>query len=423
MRHIHLQPLGGIAGDMFAACLLDALPQHRDAVVHAAQAVASVECALLAHDDGTLTGHRFVVHTEPVAAHTHNDHLGGHHAHGHHAHSHGAHTDWRDIRAKLAASALQPAVQAHAVGIFTVLADAEGRVHGKSADDVTFHEVGAADSIADIAAAAVLIDAIGPATWSVASLPIGGGTVRTAHGIMPVPAPATALLLQGFAMHDDGITGERVTPTGAAILRYLGCVSTSPPGALRHSGYGFGSRRLGGISNCLRALVFDTAEASPASSHRELAVISFEVDDQSGEDLATGLERVRATPGVHDIVQMPAFGKKSRLAVHVQVLAAPGALDATVDACFRETTTIGLRTHLVQGRALPRRFATVEVAGHPLTVKLVERPNAAGAPSLTGKAEADHIRPIPTHAARARLRRDAEHAALASDAAVPRSGQ
>ena len=416
MRHIHLQPLGGIAGDMFAACLLDALPQHRDAVVHAAQEVASVECALLAHDDGVLTGRRFLVHTEPVAAHTHADHPGDSHG-DHRAHGHGAHTRWRDIRARLAASALQPAVQAHAIGIFAVLAEAEGRVHGKAADDVTFHEVGAADSIADIAAAAALIDAIGPATWSVASLPIGGGTVRTAHGIMPVPAPATALLLQGFAMHDDGIMGERLTPTGAAILRYLGCASTPAPGTLRHSGYGFGSRRLGGISNCLRALVFDTAEAAPASTHRELAVISFEVDDQSGEELATGLERVRATPGVHDVVQMPAFGKKSRLAVHVQVLAAPGALDAAVEACFRETTTIGLRTHLVQGRALPRRFTTVEVEGHPLTVKLVERPNAAGAASLTGKAEADHVHPIPTHAARAHLRHDAERAALALEAA------
>ena len=167
----------------------------------------------------------------------------------------------------------------------------------------------------------------------------------------------------------------------------------------------------------MRALVFDTAEAAPASSHRELAVISFEVDDQSGEELATGLERVRATPGVHDVVQMPAFGKKSRLAVHIQVLAAPGALDAAVDACFRETTTIGLRTHVVQGRALPRRFATVEVDGQPLTVKLVERPSAAGAPSLTGKAEADHVIPVATHAARAHLRRDAEGVALAAEAA------
>ncbi len=223
-------------------------------------------------------------------------------------------------------------------------------MHGVPADAVAFHEVGAIDSIADIVAAAAIIAAIGPARWTIASVPIGGGTIRTAHGIMPVPAPATALLLEGFALHDDGVSGERVTPTGAAILRYLRCdTADAAGGTLRRSGYGFGTRRLPGISNCLRALVFDTHEAKAVAGHRELAVISFEVDDQSGEDLATGLDRVRAAPGVHDVVQMPAFGKKSRLAVHVQVLTRPDTLDDVVRLCFQETTTIGLRTHLVQG--------------------------------------------------------------------------
>jgi uncharacterized protein (TIGR00299 family) protein len=390
MRHIHLNPLGGVAGDMFAACLLDAFPEHRQGVLDAASLVAGVACRLLPHDDGTLTGVRFQVDAS---------------IHHHH------HTAWRDIRAMLEAASLTPGTRRHAIGIFAVLAEAEGRVHGRPADEVTFHEVGAADSIADIVAAAALLDAIGPASWSVAPLPIGGGTVRTTHGMMPVPAPATALLLEGFTVHNDGIAGERVTPTGAAILRYLDCAATpQPPGVLRNSGYGFGTRTLPGISNCLRAMVFDTASATPGH-HRELAVISFEVDDQSGEELATGLDRVRAVDGVHDVVQMPAFGKKSRLAVHVQVLTSPASLDAAVDACFRETTTIGLRTHIVQGRALPRSFATVEVEGYPLTVKLVERPADRGS-LLTGKAEADHVRPVSTHAARARLRRDAERLAV-----------
>lgn len=394
MRHIHLHPVGGVAGDMLAACLLGAFSEHREAVLAAATAVAGVTCRLVPHDDGTLTGWRFLVEAE-------------HHDYGHHHH-----TAWRDIRALLDASALPPDTKRHAIGIFAILADAEARVHGCPIDDVTFHEVGAIDSIADIVTAAALLDAIGPASWAIAPLPIGGGMVRTAHGSMPVPAPATALLLEGFEMHDDGVPGERVTPTGAAILRYLDCAATpQPPGVLRNSGYGFGTRTLPGLSNCLRALVFDTTAAKD-TQHRELAVISFEVDDQSGEDLANGLDRVRATEGVHDIVQMPAFGKKSRLAVHVQVLTNPAALDATIDACFRETTTIGLRTHLVEGRALPRRFATVEVEGHPLSVKLVDRPMPDGGYIITGKAEADHFRPIPTQAARARLRRDAEHLAV-----------
>ena len=401
MRHIHLHPVGGVAGDMLAACLLGAFTEHREAVLAAATAVAGVACRLVPHDDGTLTGWRFLVEAE-------------HHDHGHHHH----HTAWRDIRALLDASALPPDTKRHAIGIFATLADAEARVHGCPVDDVTFHEVGAIDSIADIVTAAALLDAIGPASWSIAPLPVGGGMVRTAHGSMPVPAPATALLLEGFAMHDDGVPGERVTPTGAAILRYLDCAATpQPPGVLRNSGYGFGTRTLPGLSNYLRALVFDTT-ATKDTQHRELAVISFEVDDQSGEDLANGLDRVRAIEGVHDIVQMPAFGKKSRLAIHVQVLTNPAALDATIDACFRETTTIGLRTHLVAGRALPRRFATVEVEGHPLSVKLVDRPMPDGGHVTTGKAEADHVRPIPTQAARARLRRDAEHLAVEQAARV-----
>jgi uncharacterized protein (DUF111 family) len=144
-------------------------------------------------------------------------------------------------------------------------------------------------------------------------------------------------------------------------------------------------------------------------------VISFEVDDQSGEDLATGLERLRALPGVHDVLQMAAFGKKSRLAVHVQVLAAPDALDAAVEACFRETTTIGLRTHLVEGRALARRFAAVEIEGQETTVKLVERPGEDGAVVVTGKAEADHLRPVASHAVRTRLRQQAERLAVSRD--------
>ncbi len=397
MRHIHLHPLGGAAGDMFVACLLDAFPEHGERVIEAAQTAAGVPCRVLPHQGDTLSGRRFIVDE---------DHGG---RRGHHAHVHVA---WRAIRARLEASALPPAVRRHATEIFALLAEAEGRVHGVPPDAVTFHEVGAADSVADIVAAAALIDALAPARWSVAPLPLGGGTIRTAHGVMPAPAPATALLLEGFAMHDDGIAGERVTPTGAAILRYLGCAQAlSAGGTLSRSGHGFGTRRLPGMANCLRVLVFETAGAPAASGHRELAVVSFEVDDQSGEDLAIAVEAVRAVPGVHDVVQMPAFGKKSRLGVHVQVLARPDRLEEVVQACFRETTTIGLRVHVVQGRVLERRFADVDVGNRNVTVKLVERPDGEGATTTTGKAEAEHVRRVGSHAARIRLRREAERLA------------
>ena len=384
-RHIHLDALGGVAGDMFVAAMLDAFPEHREHAVAAAQAASEAQCRIVAHGDGTLVGARFEVEQG--------------HGHAHHPHAH-----WRTIRARLERCDLPSGALAHAVGIFSALADAEARVHGVAADDVVFHEVGAADSIADIVAAAWLIDAAGAATWSVSSLPAGSGRVLTAHGPMPVPAPATALLLEGFATHDDGIPGERVTPTGAAILRHLSCASRRPPGVLRQVGYGFGTRKLPGISNCLRALVSESEEA--ASGHRALTVISFEVDDQSGEDLAAGLDRIRAMEAVHDVVQMAAFGKKSRLAVHVQVLCRPDAEDDVVAACFSQTSTIGLRTHVVQGRALARRLAQVEVDGRMVQVKFSERP---GGP--TGKAEADHVLSEPDRASRERLRREAERLA------------
>ncbi|MBV8612997.1 MAG: LarC family nickel insertion protein [Acetobacteraceae bacterium] len=392
--HLHLDALGGIAGDMFVAALLDVFPEHERAALHAAEKLSGAPCGLLRHGDGVLTGARFEVR----------DH---HHTH-HHEHPAHAHTTWREIRDRLEGATLPEGVRRHATGIFRLLAEAEGRVHGIAPEEVTFHEVGSADSVADVVAASVVIGALDGATWSVGALPLGGGRVRTAHGLMPVPAPATALLLEGFEVLDDGIPGERVTPTGAAILRHLGPV---PRDRLRarvaRTGTGFGTKSLPGLSNILRVLAFaPMATEHPNDVHRELAVIGFEVDDQSGEDLACGLDRVRAVPGVHDVLQAPVFGKKSRLAIHVQVLVRPDALEDAITACFRETTTIGLRTHTVAGRALPRQLRRVDVDGVPVRVKRVERPGGA-----TGKAESDDALGADGHAARAALRREAERRA------------
>jgi uncharacterized protein (TIGR00299 family) protein len=392
-RHLHLDPLGGAAGDMFVACVLDAFPELRQGAVAAASSAAAIDCRVLDHRDHVLTGTRFAVGEDHQHQH-HPDHPHDHpHEHGHAA--------WSRISAGLEASSLAPAVRDHAIGIFTLLAEAEARVHGIAVADVAFHEVGAQDSIADIVAAAWLIDALSPASWSVGPLPLGGGSVRTAHGVMPVPAPATALLLAGFALADDGIPGERVTPTGAAILRYLRPVARPrAPGVLRRTGIGFGTRHLPGTSNILRLLAFAPQDDSSAGvPHRELAVIAFEVDDQTPEDMAIALDRLRALPGVHDVLQMAAWGKKGRMAAHLQILARPEVLDEVVEACFRETTTIGLRTHLVQGRALARRMHTVQVDGEPMRVKSVARPGGR-----SGKTEADDLASAAGQAARMALR-------------------
>ena len=135
-------------------------------------------------------------------------------------------------------------------------------------------------------------------------------------------------------------------------------------------------------------------------------MISFEVDDQSAEDLALGIDRLRTHAAVHDVIQMAAFGKKGRVTTHVQVLAQPAAAEDVIDACFQETTTIGLRTQIVSARALPRRIADVQLDGATVRVKLVDRPGGG-----TGKAELDDLGATATHAGRTRLRRRAEDAA------------
>ena len=401
--HLHLDPVGGIAGDMFIAALLDAYPELAaglDAALAGVGLPPGARCALLAHNDGVLSGRRFELSLPAEfagagAGHHHHDHRG-----------------LAAIRAAIAAMGLDVAVAARAVAIFAILAEAEAAVHGVSVDEVEFHEVGALDSIADIVGAAWIIEALAPATWSVGALPLGSGSVQTAHGALPVPAPAVVKLLQGFVFTDDGLPGERVTPTGAAILRQLACASGAGPraGRLAASGLGFGTRKLPGRANALRVLAFDMSDAPIAD---EVALLAFEIDDQTAEDLALGLERLRACAGVLDVLQSPVFGKKGRMAAQVQVLAQPAQTPAVLAACFAETTTLGVRHQLVARSVLERKELTVAgAAGAAVRVKLARRPGAV----LTAKAESENVSAGGDRDGRERLRRASEAAALEREA-------
>lgn len=388
--HLHLDALGGIAGDMFTAALLDAFPDQRPLLAEALAPIAArlgFKADWTAHHDGVLCGSRWRVEIPSEAS----DH-----------HHHHAHRPWREIRRLLHEAPLAKGALAHALAIFELLAKAEAAIHGVAVDEVAFHEVGGLDSIADIVAAACLIDGLGKASWSVGTLPLGSGRIRTAHGLLPVPAPATSRLLTGFSFADDGIEGERVTPTGAAILRHL-CVpgTPTPAGRLLRQGYGFGSRRLPGISNCLAVLVLDDRPA-PAVATETVGLISFEIDDQSPEDLALGLERLRARDDVLDVLQIPAFGKKGRLAVQIQILCKAAAIHGVSDAVFLETSTIGLRLQEIRRRTLPREADQLTTEAGPLRLKRTQRPD--GSSSL--KVEADDL--AGDRQARMRLRRRAE---------------
>lgn len=366
--HLHLDPVGGVAGDMFAAAILDAFP-GLEGGLRAALAEAGLT-ALVAVErarrrDQTLQGSRISV--SPLTPEAHH------------------HRSWRTIRHWLDEARLEPAVRDRALSIFSLLAEAEGEVHGVLADEVEFHEVGAWDSIADIVIAAWLIESLG-ASWSCEPLPLGSGRITGAHGILPVPAPATARLLMGFPVHRDGIEGERVTPTGAAILRHL-APSFSPnrlAWKLSGTGTGFGHKSLPGIANALRIMVFEANDVRIEGG--SVAVCVFEVDDQTPEDLAVALGRLRALPDIFDAMQIAGLGKKARMAVQVQILARPEGLNMVLDAIFRETSTLGVRWRLERRAVLRRDHAETRLDGRVMRVKHAERPDGR-----TTKAEMDDL--------------------------------
>lgn len=376
---IHLDPLGGIAGDMFVAALLDARPGLEEELAMAIARAGLPDGVRIARTTGgehALTGSRVAVTVPPDAP---------------------ASGAFSAIAARIEGTPLAAPVRARALDIYHRLAEAEAQVHGVPAAEVRFHELADWDSYADILAAAWLIERLAPRGWSCGALPLGGGRIRSAHGRLPVPAPATALLLRGFDVVDDGIEGERVTPTGAAILAHLGPARHCAAGRLVAVGNGFGTRRLAGVPNVLRALLL--ADAGDAAAER-IAVIRFEVDDQSPEDLAIGLDRIRAVAGVRDVCQWPVLGKKGRLAAAVQVLCEPALVESAAEACLSETATLGLRLRVEERRVLSRE----ELTRGGLPIKRARRPDG----TLTAKLASDVAAEAGAYAARARLRRRAE---------------
>lgn len=267
-----------------------------------------------------------------------------------------------------------------------------------------FHEISDWDSIADILLNATLLDRIGIAGASTSPLPLGSGRVRTEHGPMPVPAPATLALLRNLPVLDDGIGGERVTPTGAAIMAHLDPAPRRPGGtlALSDTGHGLGTRALHGCANLLRLTLWSAA-IPPQATRDRVTILSFHVDDQTPEDLATALENLRARDDVLDVLQSVAQGKKGRMTAQVQVLCKEATASEVIEACFRETTTIGLRVRVEERHLLPRHADRVTLAATEVRRKLVRRPDG----TITTKPESDDIADAGDHAAREARRRDA----------------
>jgi uncharacterized protein (TIGR00299 family) protein len=401
-RHIHLDAVGGIAGDMFVAALLDAFPSLQQRVLGDVAAVLPRHCGRAVVSNGTSGGLRTLrfrldtSHDERAPA----------------ARWHRSEAEFRDGRYpalvdRIRGARLHAGTADAAIAILTHLAQVEARMHDVAVDDVHFHELADWDSLMDVVAAGSIAAALEGASWSVSDLPLGGGQVDTAHGRLPVPAPATVELLKGFRWRNDGIMGERVTPTGAAILRHLVASAASSPtahGRLAAAGTGAGARELDGAPNILRALVFELGVAPLAE---RVAVISFDVDDMTGEEIGVAADRLRAEAGVLDVSIAASFGKKGRPMTSFRLLVAPAALDAIQQRCFSETSTIGLRWREEERRTLARRITTpAGEDGSTVRVKHVVHPGG----EARRKAESDDLRGIDGLQARRARKAQAENA-------------
>jgi len=377
--HVHLDAVGGVAGDMFVAALLDARPELRARVFADLAAVVPAEAGTAALTEG-LSGGIAACRFGLVGGHAADP--DGHHGHG---------TSFAELSRRIESASLQPGTAAQALAILRLLGECESRLHRVPLQDIHLHELGDWDSLLDVVAAGSILAALGPCSWSVSDLPRGSGTVRTEHGMLPVPAPATVELLRDFRWRDDGVGGERVTPTGAAILAHL-APATHPPAAglvLRAVGTGAGTRELPGMPNVLRALVFAVeATLTEALAHAdEVIVIDFDIDDMTGEEIGVAAERLRAADGVLDLSLGTRQGKKNRPLTDFRLLIRPQALTAVSMLCFDETSTLGLRWRREQRLCLPRSSEAVEVEGTTLRRKRGARPG--GQSSL--KVESDDL--------------------------------
>lgn len=268
-------------------------------------------------------------------------------------------------------SQLAPTVGERAAAIFQKLGEAEARVHDVPLEKIHFHEVGAVDAIVDIVGACIGFHALGIEKFACSALNVGGGTAKMAHGILPVPAPATANLLQNKPTYSNGVQKELVTPTGAAIVATL-CDSFGPQPAMSVSaiGYGAGTADLEGQPNVVRIMVGDEvrvgkgetkgteAEAWATGFDEEIAVIEANLDDMNPQIYGYFLEKGLAA-GALDVYTTPVQMKKNRPGTLLTVLCKPQDTNSLMTLIFAETTTFGVRTYRAQRRVLPREWMSV----------------------------------------------------------------
>ncbi len=351
MRTLYLDCGMGAAGDMLTAALLALADDREDFLRRINTALggrAEVSCA---------PDSKCGVQGLHVRVLINGDEEGGE------LHHHHAHTSIAEIRALIAAAPVSERVRADAAAVFDSLAAAEAAVHGREPENIHFHEVGSIDAVADVLGVCLLMEALAPDQILCSPVNVGGGTVRCAHGVLPVPAPATERLLRGIPYYEGEIKSELCTPTGAALLRhFVHRFGNMPLMTVEKTGYGTGTKDFGRL-NAVRA-VLGTAEGEGES----LVQFACNLDDMTGEELGFAQEELFAA-GALDVWTTPIGMKKGRPAVLLCCLCAEEKREAVLRCLFCSTTTLGVRETRCRRHTLERSMETAESAYGEVRVK------------------------------------------------------
>lgn len=360
-KALYFDCFSGAAGDMILGALIDLGVPLDD--VRAALGSLAIDYGGISADRVVRSG---IAATKfRLAEHDHHHH--------HHDHRHDHHHDHRsleEITGLIGRSALSPAGKERAVHLFERLAQTEAEIHAMPVETVHLHEVGAIDSIVDIVGCVYALEAVGASEISASPLNVGGGTVRCAHGVMPVPAPATASLLRGAPIYSGEVKAELVTPTGALIVTgYATKFGPLPPMTITATGYGAGDRDFDGHPNVIRVISGETAAAAASET---IVTIECEIDDMNPQLFGPLMDRLHEA-GALDVFYTSVMMKKSRPGVLVTVLAPPAGRDAICGVLFAETTTIGVRYQEMRREKLAREIRTIETPVGAIRFKIATR--------------------------------------------------
>ncbi len=352
MKTLYIQCNMGCAGDMLMSALSELLPNKdkffqklnkiglKD-VVYESKAVE--RCGIT----GTLTDVKINGEIEESTDNDHNHE----HSHHHHDHHHHEHSDMKSITEIINGLNIPEKVKNDAIEVYNIIADAESKVHNKPVDLIHFHEVGNKDAIADIVGVSYIVYELDVDNICCSNINVGSGTVKCAHGILPVPAPATAFIMKGMPVYSNDVVGELCTPTGAALLKYfVNEYKPMPTIEIEKIGYGMGHKEFE-TANCVRAILGNTQEEKTDT----ITKLECNIDDMTGEEISFA-EEMLFSAGARDVFTVPIYMKKNRPAVILTCLCVEKDKNKIIETIFKHTSTIGIRETVMNRYVLNRKI-------------------------------------------------------------------